>query len=61
MRTNFKHLEKQFSTKNIKIIQTPNTEMMPITAEDIMKSENTDYVPLYYKNTIRTSIGYITI
>jgi len=61
MKTNFEHLKKRFSTENIKRISHPNKELMPVTAEDIIKAEETDSVLPHRKNTIRTSIGYITI
>mgnify|MGYP003109667626 FL=1 len=61
MKTNFEHLKKQFSTENIKTIKYQNTEMLSVTVEDIIKSEETAAVLPHRKNTVRTSIGYITI
>ena len=62
MKTNFEHLRKQFSTEYIKIIKDLPTDIFPVTAEDIIKVENNPLpVPYRIKNTIRTSIGYITI
>jgi hypothetical protein len=61
MKTNFEHLKKQFSTENIQTIKYQNTEMLSVTVEDIIKSEETAAVLPHRKNIVRTSIGYITI
>tara|TARA_R110002074_G_scaffold181983_6_gene346795 strand:- start:469 stop:657 length:189 start_codon:yes stop_codon:yes gene_type:complete len=62
MKTNFEHLRKRYTTEYIKTIKNLPTDMFPVTAEDIIKVENNPSpVPYRIKNTVRTSIGYITI
>ena len=63
MRTNFDQFKHKFTTKHISTLQYPNNEMLSVTVEDIIKSEETEaaLLPQRIKHTVRTSIGYITI